>query len=529
MPMLDVARNRSALAVADGDGRPGGDAEWLPPSQPEGVSRRRFLGTGLAAGSGALLAGGFVGQARAQTQERDLTLLSLQEAAERVRNKAVSPVELTQACLKKIEVQNPVLNAFITVTPEAALAQAREAERDIRAGKWRGPLHGIPIALKDLIDTAGVRTTAGSGVFADRVPNEDSEVTRRLKAAGAVLLGKLTTHEFAFGVTSVFSHFGAVRNPWDTARIAGGSSGGSGSAVAAGQCYGALGTDTGGSIRQPAAFCGIVGLMPTFGRVSTRGVIPLSPTLDHVGPMTRTVADAALMLQALAGYDEADLPSADVPVPDFAAALWMESSSLRLGVPRSFFYEGLDPEIDRAVNEALMVLARLTAGVREVELPSRPDVSVYRAITTAEAYAYHRSYMAAKSELYQPPVLQRIRTGADVSTSDYIEARRRVDRVRRDVRAVFATVDLLVTPTTDVLPDTIEEVRGGKPVVAPVRTTYPFNLYGLPTISVPCGFTRTGLPIGLQISGPPWGEVTVLRLAQAYERATPWHDRHPAL
>lgn len=507
-----------------------------PQNQLEGVSRRRLLGNGLAAGSGALLAAyGFVDQSRAasqgsKAQDRDLTFLSLQEAAELVRTKAVSPVDLTQACLKKIETQNPVLNAFITVTPDAALAQAREAEGEIRNGKWRGPLHGIPLALKDLIDTAGVRTTAASAVFANRIPNEDAEVVRRLKAAGAVLLGTLNLHEFAFGGTSVFTHFGPVHNPWDVSRIAGGSSGGSGAAVAAGQCYGALGTDTGGSIRQPAFYCGIVGLQPTFGRVSTRGVIPLSPTLDHVGPMTRTVADSAILLQALAGYDKADLASRDVPVPDFTAGLRANNPSLRLGLPRAIFYEGLDPEIDQAVKEALSVLSKLSASIQDIELPAKADISTYRAITTPEAYAYHRPYLTATPELYHPPVLERIRTGANVSTSDYIEARRQVDRARRDIGAVFATVDLLVTPTNEVLPANVEEVRSGKTVVpAPPRNTFPFNIYGLPSISVPCGFSRTGLPIGIQITGPHWGEAQVLQLAQAYEQNTPWHNRHPAL
>src|SRR5579864_8012930 len=312
-------------------------------------TRRELLKTaaGCAAASVAL-----------KGKSADVTGLSLQEAAALVRRKAVSPVELTQACLARIERLNPALNAFITVTAEQALRDAHDAEAEIQKGKWRGPLHGVPIALKDLFDTAGVRTTAGSGVFKDRVPQQDAEVVRRLRAAGAVLLGKLNMHEFAYGGTSVPSYFGPVHNPWNLDRIAGGSSGGSAAAVAAGLCYGALGSDTGGSVRQPAAYCGIAGLKPTYGRVSTRGVIPLSWSLDHVGPMCRTVGDVALLLQGIAGYDPEDSNSVDAPVPDYAQALRAKISALRLGVPRRVFFEQIDPEIAAAVNQAIEALDR---------------------------------------------------------------------------------------------------------------------------------------------------------------------------
>src|SRR5579871_242559 len=276
---------------------------------------------------------------------------SLQQVSELVRKKSASPVELTQACLKRIEKFNPALNAYITVMGEQALARARELEAERQSGKWRGPLHGIPIGLKDLIDTAGVRTTAASAIFADRVPSEDAEVVRRLKAAGAVLVGKLNMHEFAYGATSVPSHFGAVHNPWNPDRIAGGSSGGSAAAVAAGLCYAALGSDTGGSIRQPSAYCGLSGLKPTYGRVSTRGVVPLSWSLDHIGPMCRTAADAAILLGAIAGYDPLETTSVDAPVPDYTQAMRVKTSSFQLGIPRALFYEGLDPEIEAAVHQ----------------------------------------------------------------------------------------------------------------------------------------------------------------------------------
>ena len=459
----------------------------------------------------------------------EVTQLSLKDASAMVRRKAVSPVELTQACLARIERLNPALNAFITVTAEQALREARDAEAEIQKGKWRGPLHGIPIALKDLFDTAGVRTTAGSGVFKDRVPEQDAEVVRRLRAAGAVLLGKLNMHEFAYGGTSVATYFGAVHNPWNLDRIAGGSSGGSGAAVAAGLCYGALGSDTGGSIRQPAAYCGIAGLKPTYGRVSTRGVIPLSWSLDHVGPMCRSVGDAALLLQAIAGYDPQETNSVDVPVPDYTQALRAKVSPLRLGVPRKMFFEQIDAEIAAAVNQAIEVLRKLTAGVRDVELPPYDTLPV----VPAEAYAYHAPYVTKMPELYQPSVRERVESGKNITAETYIAGRRELDRLRRAVREVFTGVDLLITPTTPVSPATIADsaqadVRPPGGVGFSLRNTQPFDIFGLPAISVPCGFTNSGLPIGLQITGPHWGEPAVLALAHAYEQATEWHTRRPA-
>jgi aspartyl-tRNA(Asn)/glutamyl-tRNA(Gln) amidotransferase subunit A len=459
----------------------------------------------------------------------DLTLLTLSEASDRVRKKTISPVELVQASLRRIERLNPLLNAFITVTAEAALMRARELESEAQHGRWRSPLHGIPIALKDLIDTAGVRTTAASAVFADRIPSEDAEVVRRLNAAGAVILGKLNMHEFAYGDTSAQSHYGPVHNPWNREYVPGGSSGGSAAAVAAGLCYGALGSDTGGSIRQPAAYCGIVGLKPTYGLVSTRGVVPLSWSLDHIGPMSRTVADAALLLQPIAGYDPLDTNSIEATAPDYTKALRQKSSTLRLGVPRSVFYEKLDPEIEQAVNEALRVLRQLTASTREVELPAYKTLPV----VAAEAYAFHAPYFTKTPQLYQSATQRRLELGSTISAAAYIEGRRELNRLRRAVTAVFSTVDLLVTPTTPILPSTIQEAVINPPipppggVSLPLRNTQPFDVYGLPSISIPCGFSRSGLPIGLEISGPRLGEPMVLSLAHAYEQATQWHRRSP--
>jgi aspartyl-tRNA(Asn)/glutamyl-tRNA(Gln) amidotransferase subunit A len=463
--------------------------------------------------------------------ENDLTTLTLADASDRLRKKAVSPIDLTQACLRRIERLNPILNAYITVTADAALAQARELEAEAQRGRWRSPLHGIPIALKDLIDTAGVRTTAGSAIFADRIPSEDAEVVRRLRAAGAVILGKLNMHEFAYGDTSVPSHFGPVHNPWNPEYIAGGSSGGSAAAVAAGLCYGALGSDTGGSIRQPSAYCGIAGLKPTYGLVSTRGVVPLSWSLDHMGPMCRTVTDAALLLQAIAGYDPLDTNSIDAPIPDYAKAMRQKVTTLRLGLPRAVFYENLDPEIAQAVTEALGVLGRLTASTHQVELPAYKTLPV----VGAEAYAFHAPYFTKTPQLYQPLTRQRLERGAQVTAAAYIEGRRELDRLRRAIAAVFSSVDLLITPTTPIPPRTIRDtendstvpVAGG--VALSLRNTQPFDVFGLPSISIPCGFSRSGLPIGLEISGPRLGEPMVLALANAYEQATEWHTRRPPM
>src|SRR3984893_11272884 len=331
----------------------------------EHMSRRVFVKSALAGVAGSLMpqiatrADGADG-ALHRSIDASPTSLSLADAAELVRRKKISPVELTQACLSRIEKLNPRLNAFITVSAEPALAAARDAESEINRGGWKGPLHGIPVAVKDLLDTAGVRTTAASALFKDRVPQQDAEVVRRLKAAGAVLLGKLNMHEFAFGASSAFSYFGAVRNPWHIAYSPGGSSGGSAAAVAAQLCYAALGSDTGGSIREPASYCAIVGLKPTYGRVSTAGAIPLSWSLDHLGPMTRTVTDGALLLQVIAGYDAQDPGSIDLPVPDYLAGIAASTSSLHLGIPTDYFYENLHPEIHVAVQDALGVLKKLT-------------------------------------------------------------------------------------------------------------------------------------------------------------------------
>lgn len=458
----------------------------------------------------------------------DLPAATLWEASELVRTKEVSPKELTAACLARIQRLNPILNAFITVTEEQATADAQRAEAEIMKGGWRGPLHGIPLGLKDLFDTAGVRTTGGSGQFLERVPVEDADVVRRLKAAGAVILGKQNLHELGLGATSAASRFGPVHNPWNREYVAGGSSGGSAAAVAASLCYGALGTDTGGSVRLPASFCGVVGLKPTYGRVSTRGVLPLSWSLDHVGPLTRSVLDAAVLLQAIAGYDAKEPNSVDRPVPVWTAAIKRSAASLRVGVPREYFFTGLQADVQTAVEQAIGVLAKLTAGVQEVFVPVSPEVNL--AVMLAEGFAFHAARVRETPQLFQPPVLGRLRGGEAVSTATYIDRRRELDQIRRAASTLFARVDLLVTPTVPLLPIPIAEAQDDQAGTALfARNTRPFNAYGLPAVSLPCGFANNGCPIGVQIVGPPWAEESVLRLAHAFEQTTGAAARRPVL
>jgi aspartyl-tRNA(Asn)/glutamyl-tRNA(Gln) amidotransferase subunit A len=446
-------------------------------------------------------------------------LQTIAEIAPRLRRKQVSPVELTRDCLDRIAKLNPALNAFITVTGESALAEARAAEAEIGRGEWRGPLHGIPIALKDLIDTAGTRTTAASALYKDHVAVEDAEVVRRLKLAGAVILGKNNLHEFAYGGSSLIGFFGEVHNPRAPGHIAGGSSGGSAAAVAGGLCYAAIGTDTAGSIREPAALCGCVGFKPTYGRVSSKGIIPLSRSLDHVGPLAATVGDAAAVLQAIAGYDPADLTTSDVPVSDYVSAAGENPKRFRVGVPRSHFYDNLEAEVAAAVEQALLAIKTLVTEVNEMQLPVGDD----RTLQKAESYAYHAENAAKTPELYQPETLRRILSGAKVSAVDYMQRRRELEQARQGIQEIFATVDLIVTPTMPMPAPSIRELRANPDALRPaelklLRNTRPFNVWGLPSISVPCGFTHAGLPIGLQIAGPHWREDLVLSLAHAYEQ-----------
>lgn len=464
----------------------------------------------------------------ARYSANQLPLLELAEVSQAVQKKEVSPVDLTQACLNEIERRNPEFNAFITVTAESALAEARKAEAEIVRGEWKGPLHGVPLAVKDLAETAGVRTTAASAVLKDYVPATDAEVIRRLKAAGAVLLGKLNLHEFAYGGSGVIGHFGPARNPWNTAHITGGSSSGSAAAVAGGLCYGAIGTDTAGSIRLPSAYCGLTGHKPTYGLVSTRGIIPLSWSLDHVGPIARTAADAAIMLQAIAYYDPQDIYCQRFPPVFYPSAIEEPTSALRIGIARDFWNQ-IDDEIRSSVDAAVDSIKDLSGGTRDISLSTEADRTVVR----AEPYAYHQQYLAAQESNYHPETLRRIRSGVDVTASQYIQAYRDLLRQRREVLQLFEQVDLILTPTAPNLPPSFaglesapDQLRNKELVM--LRNTRPFNMVGLPSASVCCGFSRSGLPIGMQITGAPGADGVVLALAHAYQKRTDWHKKRPA-
>lgn len=441
---------------------------------------------------------------------------TLTEAAEQIRARSLSPVELTRECLARIERLNPDLNAFITVTAEPALEAACQAESEVSAGNYRGPLHGIPIGLKDLFDTAGVRTTAASNQFRERVPTQDAEVVRRLKQAGAVIIGKLNMHEFAFGMSGVVSAFGPVRNPWNRERITGGSSSGSAAAVAAGLCLAALGSDTSGSIRCPPALCGIVGHRPSAGLISTKGVVPLSTSFDTVGPMTSTVRDAAILFDVLVGQ------------PTYASILEEDVSRLRVGVARNNFFDDLDADVASCVESALQVVKKLCAEVREVEVP----VEGFRTIFDAEIYEYHEAMIREHPELYDPRTLFRLQKCAGISATDYLRERHRLDAHRVQAGKTFEQVDVVITPTTpspapriadlETLP--IADVRPFE-MNHLMRNTLPFSALYWPSISVPCGFTRDGLPVGMQISSRPGGDSICFRVAHAYERETDWRKR----
>jgi aspartyl-tRNA(Asn)/glutamyl-tRNA(Gln) amidotransferase subunit A len=463
----------------------------------------------------------------------DLTRLTLAEAGRRLRAGGVTSVQLTEACLARIATYDAKMDAFITVMKDQALAQARALDAETKAGRARGPLHGVPIAVKDNIDTAGTRTTAGSAVFEDRVPPDDAPVVTRLKAAGAVIIGKTNLHEFAMGVGET-SYFGPARNPWALAHTTGGSSSGSGAAVAAELCFGALGTDTGGSIRIPSSICGLVGLKPTYGLVPIRGIVPLTLSLDHCGPMTRTVDDAALLLSVLAGYDKRDITSVEHIKEDYVAALSQPVTGFRLGTV-GYFYDHLDPEVARAAGVALETLSKLTKSTQEIALPSSTAVGDLGG--AGETFAYHEEHYRRAALRYMSPTRRRLEAASKstMTAAECVRARWSLEQLRRTVDDAFEEVDVVVVPTLRLLPpliaDMIKEAREGATTIlrATIANTLPFNLYGIPAISVPCGFSRSGLPIGLTLAGPRFSEGKLLALARAFEQATEWHTRRPAL
>jgi len=456
---------------------------------------------------------------------------SIDELAPALRARTISPVALTEACLERIARHDDKLKSFIHVSADA-LKQARKAEQDIARGRWLGPLHGVPIAIKDNYLTADMPTTVGSTAPGLKFPLRDSAAAARLRAAGAVLIGKTRTHEFAWGNVTP-----PVRNPWDTTRVPSGSSGGSGAAVAARFCPGAMGSDTGGSIRMPAAACGIVGLKPTFGRVSRDGIVPHSWSLDHAGPLTRTVADAAHLLQVLAGYDATDPACQDRPVADYTKALGRPIQRLRLGVCRNHFFERNHEDVERAVEQAIADFAGQGAKIIDFRIPNlQYGLAAIFAIELASSTAYHDvSLRKGLTPHFQPDVRTLIEIGRFVTAPDYLKAEQLRAVLIEDFRRAFEKVDVIVGPTTPITAWKSGEWTvkvGGKDesvLAASWRFTFPYNLTGLPAISIPCGFDNEGLPIGLQIAAKPFDEPTLLQVAHAYERAHEWHQRAPAL
>jgi aspartyl-tRNA(Asn)/glutamyl-tRNA(Gln) amidotransferase subunit A len=455
--------------------------------------------------------------------------LDLRSVGEAIATGKVSSVEVTEAYLRRIERHDGVLRAYITVMADQALARARAADAERRRGERAGPLHGVPLALKDLIAVAGVRMTAGSQSMAEHVPATDATVTQRLTAAGAVILGKHSMHEFAFGQPALDDPFPTGRNPWDVQRVPNGSSSGSAVAVAAGLCAGALGSDTGGSIRSPAAACGIVGLKPTYGLVSRRGVVPLSWSLDHVGPMTRTVGDAAVVLQAIAGSDCGDPTTRHARPGDYTGGLENGVRGMRLGVPRRFYVDwpGLHDDVRRAALVAFAELERQGARLEDVDVPVLDLAGAIWAAFAAEMYDVHAEGLRDRSKEYRDLTKPRLHMGALVSGADLVRAQRLRGRLAREVLALFDRVHALVFPGHAAPAARFEDFPTGSLVRPGHRYTSPWNLLGLPALVVPCGFNREGLPLAIQIVGRPFEDATVLRVGRAYERATEWHRRRP--
>lgn len=524
------------------------------------LTRRRFA----MLGGGALVAQtildrwpvAFAGGMDGTAEDAKLTAMSLTEVSAMIHNHSVTSTQLVKALLERIDVYNPKVNCYITVMAKEALAQAAQLDAEQKAGKFRGPLHGIPIGLKDNIDTAGTRTTAASPMFKDRVPTEDADIVRRLKEAGAVIIGKLNLHEFALGCTGDVSYFGPTRNPWSLANVTGGSSAGSAAALSASLAFGALGTDTGGSIRVPSAWCGTVGLKPTVGLVSIRGIIPCTASLDHCGPMARTVEDVALMLGQMTGYDQLDIFSVPSTPEDYVKAMKQPVSGFRLGTPQSF-YDHIEPEIEAAVNAALEVLTKLTAGVTS----KAPLWDGTPGGGTGDAEFYHHDLIEKYGLNYMPPTRTRFERmenpppGTKPTTAaDAARAHQKLETTRRMIDASFKDFDLVVVPTTRETAPKINDSlakemanaatggSGGAGGARPATKVYdffessggcantaPFDSYGVPAISLPCGFTKAGLPIGLMIAGPHFSEGKVLALAYAYQQATSWHTMKPPL
>ena len=467
----------------------------------------------------------------------ELHFKPITEQAAMLRGGELSPVELTAAYLDRIADLNGELGAYITVMGEQAMSQAQQAESEMQAGEDKGALHGIPVAIKDIIYTEGTLTSGGSKVLADFIPDQDSTIVRRLDAAGAVLLGKLNLSEFAIGGT-IDHPFGTPRNPWNMGHTAGGSSSGSGIATAGGLCAGALGSDTGGSVRGPAGFCGIVGLRPTYGRVTRQGVLPMCWSMDTVGPMTRTVADCALMLNAIAGRDALDATSSDASVPDYSATLDGGVSGLRIGLPTEMFeYEGLAADVRDSVMRAVSVLGEQGATAEEISLPlSANSGAVFIGTADVDCATYHADWLRTRGDDYDWSTRTRLESASLVPAWAYLRAQRARELIRRELMAELDKYDIIILPTGPVAAPTIEASTGrpggyyqGRLDLGRRRYTSPAALAGLPALSIPSGFSDAGLPIGMQIIGRAFDEATLFRVGQAYETATEWHTQHPAV
>ena len=460
----------------------------------------------------------------------DLPSLTIHRALALIRSRQLSPLELTHACLQRIEALDSRVNSFITITADLALEQARQAEERLNEFNEFPSLCGIPLALKDLYETKGVPTTAGSRFFRDYFPQEDAETVRRLYAAGGVLLGKLNMHEIALGATNENPHFGACHNPWQLDCISGGSSGGSAAALAAGFCLGSLGSDTGGSIRIPASLCGVVGLKPTYGRVSLRGMTPLSWNLDHAGPLARCVKDVAILLQVIAGYDPADPSSVNLPVSDYLLELEEGVKGWRVALAVEGYFAQASEDVLESVNQAASVFERLGASVEIVNFKGGLEAAQANGLMIiSDAAVFHHERIQKQPEFFGVDVLSRLRSGASYSSQEYIQARHTQTLLRRQFEQFFDSYDVLLTPTTPSSAPLIEGHEAVELTRMLTRFTAPFNLTGLPALSLPCGFTSDGLPIGLQIVSRPWAEANILRAAYAYEESTAWHNRKPAL
>ena len=471
--------------------------------------------------------------------DSDLCQLTISELAPKIKAREISPVELTEAALARADRLQPTLNSFITILHDQARSQAKEQEEALMRGEYRGPLHGIPVGIKDNIAIAGIRCTVGSKVLADHVPAEDALVVTRCKEAGAIILGKENLEEFAAGPTSNNLHYGAVHNPWNLDHIPGGSSGGGGANVASCVTYASLGSDLGGSVRGPANFCGVVGLKQTFGRVSQRGLMVTSFNGDHIGPMTRSVSDCALMLQVIAGYDPLDPSTVPVPVPDFSEFLGQTLSGLKMGIPTNYYFDMLDPEVEAAVRKAIDTLVELGAEVRDVSLPSMEYAGALRIAGMADSVVTHEPYLESSREDYGPTVLYRTLAGQFVLGRDYSKALKVQRIIKEEYAQVLQDVDFLVTPSAPVAAwridsETVNIAGTDYPVRGPgagmtSRCTSPSNAAGLPAMSVPCGFTQAGLPIGVQLIGRPFEEPLLLRVAHGYEAVSPSRGRRPAV